>query len=85
MLSAHGRDPLSRWKLTGSVSREYLKDIRGYVVAMEGGSSTTKTRMQLPKTDRASRMSHIIRSPCLSCWSCSGFGAAVPGVPTDGA
>ncbi len=56
VLSAHGRDPLTRWKLTGSVSREYVKDIRGYVVTMDGGSSTTKTKMQLPKADKASRM-----------------------------
>ena len=52
VFTAQGRDPLSRWKLTGSVNREYHKDVRGYVVTMEGGSSTINTQMKLPKTDK---------------------------------
>jgi len=64
VFSVQGRDPLSHWKLTGSVSRDYLKDMRGYVVVMEGGSSTTNTRMQLPKADKTSCTYNYIQ--CLS-------------------
>lgn len=52
VFTAQGRDPLSRWKLTGSVNRVYHKDVRGYVVTMEGGSSTISTQMKLPKTEK---------------------------------
>ncbi len=52
VFSAQGRDPMARWKVSGTVKREYSKEVRGYVCVMEGGSSTT--RIQLPKTDKAS-------------------------------
>ena len=52
VFSAQGRDPVSRWKLLGPVKKEYDKLVKGYVYALEGGSSTT--RMQLPKTDKGS-------------------------------
>lgn len=72
VFSAQGRDPLALWKLTGSVSRDYFKDVRGYVVTMEGGSSTTNTKMQLPKTDKASCMyqciyNHVLMELYIDC------------------
>ena len=54
MFSAQGRDPNSKCKLTGSVKKEFDKLVRGYVYALEGGSSTTTTRIQLPKTEKSS-------------------------------
>lgn len=54
VFSAQGRDPASQWKLTGSVKKEFDKLVRGYVYTMEGGASTTTTRMQLPKSDKSS-------------------------------
>lgn len=52
VFSAQGRDPVAQWKLNGSVKKEFDKTLKGYVYKMEGGSSTTSTRMQLPKTDK---------------------------------
>lgn len=54
VFSAQGRDPAAQWKLTGSVKKEFDKLVRGYVYALEGGASTTTTRMQLPKADKSS-------------------------------
>ena len=54
VFSAQGRDPVSQWKLTGSVKKDYDKSLKGYVYRMEGGSSTTSTRMQLPKNEKLS-------------------------------
>ena len=52
VFSAQGRDPTSQWRLVGSVKRVYEKSLHGYVYVLEGGSSTTASRMQLPKNDR---------------------------------
>ena len=46
VFSAQGRNPVSRWKLSGPVRKEFDRLVKGYVYTMEGGSSTT--RMQLP-------------------------------------
>ena len=54
MFSAQGRDPAGQWKLMGSVKKEFDKSVRGYVYALEGGASTTTTRMTLPKSDKSS-------------------------------
>lgn len=54
MFSAQGHDPAAQWKLTGSVRKEFDKVVRGYVYTLEGGASTTTTRMKLPKSDKAS-------------------------------
>lgn len=50
VFSAQGRDPASRWQLSGPVRREYSKQLKGYTYVMEGDSSTT--RMRLPKSDK---------------------------------
>lgn len=50
VFSAQGRDPVSRWQLSGPVRREYSKQLKGYTYVMEGDSSTT--RMRLPKSDK---------------------------------
>ena len=54
LFSAQGRDPVQHWRLTGSVKKYFDKDIRGYVYVLEGGSSTTTTRMTLPKSEKSS-------------------------------
>ena len=53
VFSAQGRDPTSLWRLVGSVKRVYDKSLHGYVYSLEGGSSSTSSRMHLPKNDRA--------------------------------
>ena len=52
VFSAQGRDPVAKWKLLGPVKREYDRHVKGYVYSMEGSSSTT-TRMQLPRNEKA--------------------------------
>ena len=52
VFSAQGRDPVAKWKLLGPVKREFSRDVKGYVYTMEGSSSTS-TRMQLPKNEKA--------------------------------
>lgn len=54
VFSAQGRDPAAQWKLTGSVRKVFDKEVRGYVYTLEGGTSTTTTRMKLPKSDKGS-------------------------------
>ena len=54
VFSAQGRDPAAQWKLTGSVKKEFDKEVRGNVYALEGGTSTTTTKMTLPKLDKSS-------------------------------
>lgn len=54
VFSAQGSDPACQWKLTGSVKKEYDKSVRGNVYSLDGGTSTTTTRMQLPKLDKNS-------------------------------
>ena len=54
VFSAQGHDPASHWKLTGSVKKVFDKTVRCYVYALEGGVSTTTTKMQLPKSDKNS-------------------------------
>ena len=57
VFSAQGRDPVARWRLSGTIKKEYNKQVKGYVYVMEGGSSTT--RLQLPKNERTLRkLSH---------------------------
>ena len=53
VFSAQGRDPVARWKLSGTIKKEYDRQVKGYVYVMEGGSSTT--RMQLPRNERTLR------------------------------
>ena len=71
VFSAQGRDPAALWKLTGSVKKEYDKLVRGNVYTLEGGTSTTTTRMQLPKSERSSCKKKL----CIVCVaaSCSLF------------
>jgi len=52
VFSAQGRDPVQHWRLTGSVKKDFDKTLRGYVYVLEGGTSTTTTRMTLPKSDK---------------------------------
>ena len=61
VFSAQGRDPTSQWRLVGSVKRVYDKSLHGYVYVLEGGSSTTASRMQLPKNDRTMRECYNIK------------------------
>lgn len=66
VFSAQGHDPAGHWKLTGSVKKEFDKEVRSYVYALEGGASTTTTRMNLPKSDKGSRE---CSDSCLArCW-----------------
>ena len=60
VFSAQGRDPTSQWRLVGSVKRVYNKSLHGYVYVLEGGSSTSASRMQLPKNDRTMCECHNI-------------------------
>ncbi|XP_062522796.1 protein CFAP20DC-like [Corticium candelabrum] len=53
VFSAHGRNPASEWKLSGtasSIRREYDKEVKGYVYVLEGGPTLTK--MSLPKDEK---------------------------------
>ena len=52
VFSTQGRDPAAHWKLNGSVKKEFDKVVRGYVYSLEGGASTTTTKMTLPKSDK---------------------------------
>ena len=55
VFSAQGRDPLSKWRLSGSVSairKVYEKEVKSYVYALEG--QTTTTKISLPKDDKIS-------------------------------
>lgn len=54
VFSAQGRDPVQHWKLTGSVKKDFDKSVRSYVYVLDGGTSTTTTRMTLPKSDKSS-------------------------------
>ena len=90
VFSAQGRDPVAKWKLLGPVKREYDRHVKGYVYSMEGGSSTT-TRMQLPRNEKAQCK---LLAPLLWGWAVfrvmwsaflpSGSGAAVLCVPAAG-
>lgn len=55
VFSAQGRDPVSKWRLSGSQSafkKIFDKDVKSYVYVLEGESTTTK--MSLPKDERQS-------------------------------
>ncbi|XP_066283615.1 protein CFAP20DC-like isoform X3 [Branchiostoma lanceolatum] len=55
IFSAQGKDPVSKWKLTGgasSIQKVFDKDVKSYVYTLEGGSTTTK--MQIPKDAKQS-------------------------------
>lgn len=50
ILSAQGKDPLSKWKISGgnnAVKRVYEKDVKSFVFYLEGSTATSK--LQLPK------------------------------------
>ena len=53
VFSAQGRDPTSQCRLFGSVKRVYDKQLHGFVYVLEGGTSTTSSRIQLPKDAKA--------------------------------
>ena len=53
VFSAQGRDPTSQCRLVGSVKRLYDKDLHGYVYTLEGGFSSTASRLQMPKDERS--------------------------------
>ncbi|XP_077982814.1 protein CFAP20DC-like [Glandiceps talaboti] len=55
VFSAQGKDTISKWKVVGSASavkKVYDKDVKSYVVVVEGGSATT--RIQMPKDNKIS-------------------------------
>ncbi|XP_078595057.1 uncharacterized protein LOC144872608 [Branchiostoma floridae x Branchiostoma japonicum] len=55
IFSAQGKDPVSKWKLTGgtsSIQKVFDKDVKSYVYTLEGGSTTTK--MHIPKDSKQS-------------------------------
>ncbi|KAI4902104.1 hypothetical protein NFI96_013183, partial [Prochilodus magdalenae] len=50
IFSAQGKDPVAKWKLSGSqpaISKVFDKEVKGFVYSLEGSSQTH--RMQLPK------------------------------------
>lgn len=53
VFSAQGRDPVSKWRLTGTGIRKIFdKDVKSYVYVLEGESATTK--MSIPKDEKQS-------------------------------
>lgn len=53
VFSAQGRDPVAKWRLTGSASAKnkvYDKDVKSFVYILEG--ETTTTKMSLPKDEK---------------------------------
>ncbi|XP_070558108.1 protein CFAP20DC-like [Ptychodera flava] len=53
VFGVQGKDPVSKWKVAGSAVRKvYDKDVKSYVVVIEGGTATT--RIQLPKDNKQS-------------------------------
>ena len=68
VFSAHGRNPASEWKLSGtasSIRREYDKEVKGYVYVLEGGPTLTK--MSLPKDEKqCCKCLSVYLSVCLS-------------------
>ena len=55
VFSAQGRDPVAKWRLTGSASMKnkvYDKDVKSFVYILEG--ETTTTKMSLPKDEKQS-------------------------------
>lgn len=55
VFSAQGRDPVAKWRLTGSASTKnkvYDKDVKSFVYILEG--ETTTTKMSLPKDEKQS-------------------------------
>ena len=55
VFSAQGRDPVAKWRLTGSASpknKVYDKDVKSFVYILEG--ETTTTKMSLPKDEKQS-------------------------------
>ena len=62
VFTPQGRQPLEKWKISGSASRVFDKEARSYVVecagaggsARGGGGGSSPFRMCLPKDPRAS-------------------------------
>ncbi|PFX30604.1 uncharacterized protein C3orf67 homolog [Stylophora pistillata] len=55
VFSAQGRDPVAKWRLSGSASTKnkvYDKDVKSFVYFLEG--ETTTTKMSLPKDEKQS-------------------------------
>lgn len=55
VFSAQGRDPVAKWRLTGSASAKnkvYDKDVKSFVYILEGETATTK--MSLPRDEKQS-------------------------------
>lgn len=56
ILSCQGKDPLQKWKISGSTNGTaqltYEKNVKGYAVQLEG--STVTNKMQLPKNGKKS-------------------------------
>jgi hypothetical protein len=75
---------VAQWKLSGSVKKVFDKEVRGYVYTLEGGASTTTTRMQLPKSDKASCESIVYHVTCVMATTCSVPAPAMLRTATDG-
>ncbi|KAM4651993.1 protein CFAP20DC [Discoglossus pictus] len=53
IFSAQGKDPVAKWKLSGSqsaISKDFDKEVKSFVFVLEGSSQTNK--MQLPKENK---------------------------------
>ncbi|PIK40112.1 hypothetical protein BSL78_23050 [Apostichopus japonicus] len=51
VFSCQGKEPLSKWKVSGSsIQKTYEKEVKSYVFTLEGSSTTTK--MHLPKDSK---------------------------------
>uniref|UniRef100_A0A665UDL0 Zgc:162324 n=1 Tax=Echeneis naucrates TaxID=173247 RepID=A0A665UDL0_ECHNA len=55
VFSGQGKDPVAKWKLSGgpsAISKEYNKEVKGFVYCLEGSSQTVK--MQMPQNGKMS-------------------------------
>ena len=82
VFSAQGRDPTAQWRLIGMVKRHYDKELHSYVYMLEGGASSTSTRMQLPKSDKTlCKLTYAeFRLSIALLLHFSGAGATLPGI-----
>ncbi|XP_062324654.1 uncharacterized protein C3orf67 homolog isoform X1 [Osmerus eperlanus] len=55
IFSAHGKDPVAKWKLCGgqsAIRKDFDKEVKGFVYILDGSSQTIK--MQMPKDSKMS-------------------------------
>lgn len=65
VFTAQGRDPSSQCRLTGAVKRLYDKQLHSYVYELEGGVSSTQSRIQIPKDDKNTCKRNAVNIICV--------------------